>query len=208
MAAAGGRRIAVSTSADDSLDDTGTVEIAYYLNGTRTKSSATHSGVDRVEDTDCALYETTRVEVRPGRRRGMSVAVSLHAPPNEWLDGTTTSNWTCTQALLDYWATQDPPIPAQCTLDDVVSTTTENEFPAPRECLVLVTVAKNGKGHGSTGCLTASQLAVVTAEIEAAHENESIDVGTLPNCPLSTDPDMMNAIDTAADGRKRCVARN
>ena len=195
--AAGNRRVAVSTSADDSLDDIGTVEIAYYLNGTRTKSSATHSGVDRVEDTDCSLYETVRVEVRPGRRRGMSAAVSLHAPPNDWLDGTTTSNWTCTQVLLNYYAEQDPLIPAPCSLGDEVSTTTKNEFATPSRCVVIVTVARNGRGHGSTSCLPRSRA-------PDGWQN-------LPDCPLSTGPEVMDSIDGDNDddnNRKRCVARN
>ena len=207
----GGRRIRVTTSTNDNLDDTGSLAVEYFLVGTSTRTFAqTHPGATvQTSTTECTLLRTTRVEVSPARRHGMSVAVSRHAPSNEWLDGTTTSNWTCTQVLLDYYATQEPPIPAPCSLNDIVSRTTKNEFPAPRGCKVLVTVAEIGKGFGSTGCLTSSQMAVVVAEIEAAHEGaSSINVGSIPDCPLSTDPDKMNAIDTASDGRKRCMARN
>ena len=192
----GGRRIRVATSVSDNLDDTGDLRVEYFLVGTSTRTFAqTHAGATvQTSTTECTLLRTTRVEVRPPRRHGMSVAVSLFAPSNEWLDGTTTSNWTCTQVLLDYYAAQDPPIPAPCSLGDEVSTTTKNEFPTSTGCVVIVTVARNGRGHGSTACLPRSQA-------PDGWRN-------LPACPLSTDPDTMNSIDTAADGRQRCVARN
>ena len=196
---AGGRRIKVTTSTSDNLDDTGTVEVEYFLVGTSTHTFAqTNPGATvHTSTSECTLLRTAHVEVRAASRRGMTAAVSRHAPPQEWLDGTTTSNWTCDQTLLDWLAAQDPPIPAYCDLGDKVETTTENEFPTPRSCVVIVTVARNGRGHGSTSCLPRSQA--------PAGWN------SLPNCPDSTDPAVMNELpgDNADDNnRKRCVARN
>ena len=195
----GGRRIRVTTSTSDNLDDSGSLEIVYFLVGTSTNTfQQSQPGAPVYTSTsECTLQETTRVEIRPARRPGMTAAVSRHAPPQEWLDGTTTSNWTCTQELLDYLAAQDPPIPAYCTLGDVVETTTKNEFRTPSRCVVIVTVARNGRGHGSTSCLPRSQAPPGW--------------NSLPACPLSTDPDAMNALagDNADENnRKRCVARN
>ena len=196
---AGGRRIRVTTSTNDNLDDTGSLAVEYFLVGTSTRTFAqTNPGATvQTSTTECTILKTTRVEVSPARRHGMSVAVTLFAPSKEWLDGTTISNWTCTQALLDYYAAQDPPIPAPCSLGDEVSTTTKNEFATPSRCVVIVTVARNGKGHGSTSCLPRSQA-------PDGWQN-------LPDCPRSTDPKTMDSIpgDNSDDNnRKQCVARN
>ena len=156
---AGGRRIKVTTSTSDNLDDTGTVEVEYFLVGTSTRTFArtTTDANLSTSVSECTLLQTARVKVNPASRPGMTVAVSRHTPPQEWLDGTTTSNWTCTQELIDYYR-DELQSPAPCTLGDEVETTTKNTFPTPRRCTVVVTVAKNGKGFGSTSCLTSAQI--------------------------------------------------
>ena len=72
-----------------------------------------------------------------------------------------------------------------------------------------MTVAKNGRGFGSTNCLTKAQIASFEDEIRAKHSDEqAINVSDLPTCPESTHTDVMNALPDDASGRKRCVARN
>ena len=138
----------------------------------------------------------------------MTSAVALHAPPQEWIDGTTTSQWTCTQVLIDFYE-DELSATAPCMLDDEVTTITENTFATPSGCVVIVTVAKNGKGHGSTSCLTDDQVDGYETVIKAEHSDEQdIAVADLPDCPDSTDPAVMNALPADASGRKRCVARN
>ena len=199
---AGGRRIRVTTSISDNLDDTGSLGVEYFLVGTSTRTFAqTYPGATvQTSTTECSILKTTHVQVKHAARRGMSAAVSRYAPSNDWLDGTTTVTTTCEQ-----FQAADPDV--VCDAGTSTMTTTDHEFPAPRGCLILVTVAKIGKSFGSTGCLTADQMAVVVAEIEAApgHEGEDIDVGVLPICP---DPKDFADIDVSADGRQRCVARN
>ena len=185
---AGGRRIKVTTSTSDNLDDTGTVEVEYFLVGTSTNTFAqTNPGATvHTSTSECTLERTARVQVNATRRPGMTAAVSRHAPPQGWLDGTTTSNWTCTQELIDYYR-DELQSPAPCTLGDEVETTTKNTFPTPRRCTVVVTVAKNGKGFGSTSCLTSAQIDLYEAEIRAKHPDEqAINVSDLPTCPEST----------------------
>ena len=90
-----------------------------------------------------------------------------------------------------------------------MSTTVENDFPTPSGCTVVVTVAKNGKGFGSTNCLTSAQIDGYEAESRAKHSDEQgINVADLPTCPESTHSDVMNALPADASGRKRCVARH
>ena len=198
---AGGRRIRVTTDADDNLDDTGTVEVIYYLHGTRTKSSAHYSGTDVVTNVGCSLQEAVNVNVHHAPRPGMTAAVSRHAPAQEYLDTPSTTEWECTQAVIDAGV--------QCPIDTVISTTVQPTFPTPRGCTVVVTVAKNGKGFGSTNCLTSAQTDLYEAEIRAKHSDEqAISVSDLPTCPESTHTDVMNAIPDDASGRKRCVAKN
>ena len=197
-----GNQIQVTTTpSGQGNNDSGPLEIVYYLNGTRVRTSASSVGEpDIVENIGCTLQETTRVEVRLGTRPGMTAAVSQHAPPQEWLDGTTTTNWTCTQELIDYYRDELQSL-APCTLGDEVETTTKNTFPTPSGCVVVVTIAANGRGFGSTSCLPQAQL-------ESHGTMIGVDIDTLPSCPLSTDTDDMNAIPEDSSERKRCVARN
>ena len=200
--ASGNRRIKVSSSTSDNLDDTGTVEIGYWLHGTRTKVSAQDASEPDVTTTEaCTLREDVTVKIRHASRPGMTAAVSRHAPAQEYLDTPSTTEWTCTQDVIDAGV--------PCPINTVISTTVQPTFPTPRGCRVVVTVAKNGKGFGSTGCLTSAQIGGFEAEIAAEHPDDpAIDVSTLPACPDSTHTDAMNALPTDASGRKRCVARN
>ena len=196
------RQIRVSTSTSDNLDDTGPVDIAYYLHGTRTKVSAQSNDQPDVTTTEeCTLRETVRVDVRGASRPGMTAAVSRHAPAQEYLDTPSTTTWECTQEVIDAGV--------QCSLNSRVSKTVQPTFPTPRKCTVVVTVAKNGRGFGSTNCLTKAQIASFEDEIRAKHSDEqAINVSDLPTCPESTHTDVMNALPDDASGRKRCVARN
>ena len=199
---AGGRRIKVTTDTEDNLDDTGTVEVVYYHARNPNKiqrpllrhrcghKRRLHAAGDRQRE-------------RPPRPRVVRVA-----PPQEWIDGTTTSEWTCTQYLIDHYE-NELHATAPCTSDQQVPTTTDNDYPTPPGCTVVVTVAKNGKGFDSTVCLTSAQTEGFETEIAAKHPDETaIDVSTLPPCPDSTHTDAMYALPTDASGRKRCVARN
>ena len=184
-----GQRIRVTTNAQDDTNDAGTLTIPYMLHGTRTQTTYPESA-DPVttRGVECTLvYETpVTVKINPARRPGMTAAVALHAPSREYLSTPSTSTWTCTQAVIDAGV--------QCSLNDVISTTTQPTFPTPRRCVVIVTVASNGKGFGSTNCLPRSQA-------PAGWDN-------LPACPLSTHTDDMNALPVDSSDRKRCVARN
>ena len=87
------------------------------------------------------------------------------------------------------------------------------EFPTPRGCVVVVTVASDGKGHGSTNCLTSTEVAQYEEQIEAnilAQTGNAVDlnIASLPRCPDSTTPEALGALDPDSTGRKRCVARN
>ena len=188
---AGGRRIKVTTSTSDNLDDTGTVEVEYFLVGTSTNTFAqTNPGATvHTSTSECTLLRTAHVEVRTASRRGMTAAVAKYSPSQAWIDDTTTVNWTCDQTLLDWLAAQDPPIPAYCDLGDEVETTTENEWPTPRRCVIVVTVTD--RGHGSTGCVTNDQAASIG-------DVKGYDHSTLPTCPDPLPPDK----------GYRCVARN
>ena len=192
------RGVSVTTSTSDNLDDTGTIEVEYFMVGTSTRTFAqTNPGAPVSTSTsECTLLQTARVKVNTARRPGMTAAVSRHAPPQEWIDGTTTSNWTCTQELINYYI-NELSATAPCTLGDEVTTITENTFATPSGCVVVVTVARNGKGHGSTSCLPRSQAPTGW--------------NSLPDCPDSTDPAVMNALSGDNDddnNRKQCVARN
>ena len=198
LAHVGGTRIRVSTSTSDNLDDTGLIEVEYFMVGTSTRTFVqTNPGaLVSTSTSECTLLQTARVKVNAARRRGMTAAVSRHAPPQEWIDGTTTSNWTCTQELIDYYV-DELSATAPCTLGDEIETITENTFATPSGCVVVVTVARNGKGHGSTSCLPRSQAPTGW--------------NSLPNCPDSTDPAVMNLLPGDNDddnNRKQCVARN
>ena len=199
---AGGTRIRVTTSTSDNLDDTGTIEVEYFLVGTRTRTfHASHEVAISTWTQECTLLQTARVQVNAARRPGMTAAVSRHAPVQEYLDTPSTTEWECTQAVIDAGV--------QCLIDSVIRTTIQPTFPTPSGCTVVVTVAKNGKGFGSTNCLTSTQIGGYEAEIRAQHSDEqAIDVSDLPTCPESTHTDVMNELPADASGRKRCVARN
>ena len=199
---AGSRRLRVVTDASDNLDDTGSVDIPYYLHGTRTKVSAQSNDQPDVTTTEeCTLKEAVRVEVRLARRPGMTDAVARHAPALSYLNSPATVTWTCTQEIIDEGV--------QCELDTVVSRTRTPTFPTPRGCTIIVTVAKNGKGFGSTACLTSNQVAAYEDQIRSTHPDEGgIDVSSLPKCPDSTAPADMNALPTDSSDRQRCVAKN
>ena len=194
-----GRRVRVVTDATDALNDTGIVEVVYALRGTM---SVTWQGpwgtLPVTTQQECDMVGRLTVQVNPVGHSGLNARAAQYAPSRAWINGTTTVTTTCEQ-----FKAADPD--HVCDAGTSTTTTTDNEFPAPRGCKILVTVAKNGKGYGSTGCLTANQMAVVSAEIEAAHDGESIDVGSLPTCP---DPKDFATIQPSADGRKRCVAKN
>ncbi len=196
-----GSRVTVNTDATDSLDDSGRLEILYILKGTRTVTTAAKDGFPASERIDeCDLYQRAGVQIGQQRRSGMTEVVALHAPSAAWLGDTTTTTWTCTQAIIDEGV--------QCDLNAVVSTTRANEFPTPSGCVVIVTVAKNGRGHGSTACLPQAQAQSHGTMI-------GLNINDLPTCPKSTNTEVMNGIDptpSTEDGeeepRKRCVARN
>ena len=98
----------------------------------------------------------------------MTEVVALHAPSAAWLGDTTTTTWTCTQAIIDEGV--------QCDLNAVVSTTRANEFPTPSGCVVIVTVAKNGRGHGSYGVSPSGTSAVPRNHDRVEHQRS-------PNLP-------------------------
>ena len=203
LAHVGGTRIRVSTSTSDNLDDTGLIEVEYFMVGTSTRTFAqTNPGaLVSTSTSECTLLQTARVKVNAARRRGMTAAVSRHAPAQGYLDTPSTTEWECTQAVIDAGV--------QCLIDSVVRTTIQPRFPTPSGCTVVVTVAKDGKGFGSTTCLTSAQIDGYEAEIRAQHSDEqAINVSDLPKCPESTHPDVMNELPADASGRKRCVARN
>ena len=197
MTADGGRRVRVSTDANDNLDDTGSIEVTYTLNGSRTITWYGPPDIDVYIATtmtaDCSLENTVRVDVRPASRPGMTVAVAIHAPPQEYLNTPSTVTWTCTEEIIEAGV--------QCTAGSVFSTTTMPTFPTPRSCVVVVTVASNGRGHGSTGCFTSDEAASFGDMID-------VDINSLPDCPLSTAPADLNELPDDSSGRKRCVARN
>ena len=184
----GGRRIKVTTSTSDNLDDTGTIEVEYFLVGTSTNTfQGSQSTASTSVSSSCTLLETTRVKVNTARRPGMTAAVAKYAPSQAWIDDTTTTNWTCDQTLLDHLAAES--IPAYCDLGDKVETTTDNEWPTPRGCVIVVTVSD--RGHGSTGCVTNNQAASIGDTKGYTHSD-------LPVCPDPLPPDK----------GYRCVARN
>ena len=88
-----GRRIRVTTSNSDNLDDSGSLEIEYFLVGTSTNTfQQTNPGASiSTSVSECTLLRTTRVEVRPARRSGMTPAVALHAPSEEYLSTPSTT---------------------------------------------------------------------------------------------------------------------
>ena len=184
----GGRRIKVTTSTSDNLDDTGTIEVEYFLVGTSTNTfQGSQSTASTSVSSSCTLLETTRVKVNTARRPGMTAAVSKYSPSDAWINDTTTVNWTCDQTLLDHLAAES--IPAYCDLGDKVETTTDNEWPRPRGCVIVVTVSD--RGHGSTGCVTNNQAASIGDTKGYTHSD-------LPVCPDPLPPDK----------GYRCVARN
>ncbi len=195
VTADGGRQVRVSTDANDNLDDTGSIEVTYTLNGSRTVTwyGLTDVYIATTTTADCSLENTVRVDVRPASRLGMTVAVAIHAPPQEYLNTPSTVTWTCTEEIIEAGI--------QCTAGSVVSTTTTPTFPTPRGCVVVVTVASNGRGHGSTGCFTSDEAASFGDMID-------VDINSLPDCPLSTAPADLNELPDDSGGRKRCVARN
>ena len=198
-----GRRIRVTTSTSDNLDDTGSIEVEYFLVGTSTNTfrQSTVGAAISTSVSECTLLETVRVGVRQTSRPGMTAAVSRHAPAQEYLDTPSTTTWECTAEVIDAGV--------QCQSGTTISTTVQPTFPTPRGCTVVVTVAKNSRGFGSTSCLTSAQIDLYEAEIRAKHPDEqAIDVSDLPTCPESTHTDVMNALPADASGRKRCVARN
>ena len=189
-----GNQIQVTTTpSGQGSDDTGTLEIVYHLNGTRTKSAAHYSGVDVVTNPGCTLLETARVEIRPGTRPGMTAAVAMHAPAQEFLSTPQTVTWTCTEELM---AASTCP-----TVGDEITTTTQPTFPTPSGCRVIVTVSQNRPGHGSTGCLTNDEAASFGDVID-------VDIDDLPSCPLSTAPQDLGELEVDSSGRQRCVATN
>ena len=184
---AGGKRIRVTTSTSDNLDDTGTIEVEYFLVGTSTRTWQPRYEEPVEWTTECTLLGTVRVQVNAARRPGMTAAVSKYSPSDAWINDTTTVNWTCDQTLLDHLAAES--IPAYCDLGDKVETTTDNEWPTPRGCVIVVTVSD--RGHGSTGCVTNNQAASIGDTKGYTHSD-------LPVCPDPLPPDK----------GYRCVARN
>ena len=194
----GRNQIRVTTDADDGTDDSGTLDIDYFLRGTRTETFTTPYApstpqVNRAAP--CELYPlSVRLQINPARRAGMTAAVAMYAPSREYLSTPSTVTWTCTQEIIDEGV--------QCDLNTVISTTTTPSFPTPRRCRIVVTVAENGLvGHGSTACLTSGEAADFGEMI-------GVDIATLPTCPLSTRPDDLNGLPTDSSDRQRCVARN
>ena len=207
--ASGNRRVRVATSTSDNLDDTGTLVIGYLLHGTSTRTfKARHDAEAQTSEVECTLTETVRVQINAARRAGMTEAVARHAPAQSYLNTPSTVTWTCTQAVIDRYV-NELNSPAPCTLGTVISTTRSPRFPTPRRCTIIVTVAKNGKGFGSTNCLTSNEVAAYEDEIRSKHPDEGgIDVSSLPKCPDSTAPADMNALPTDSSDRQRCVAKN
>ena len=189
----GGRRIKVTTSTSDNLDDTGTIEVEYFLVGTSTNTfqGSQSTTASTSVSSSCTLLETTRVKVNTARRPGMTAAVSRHAPAQEYLDTPSTTTWECTQEVIDAGV--------QCVLGSTISTTVQPTFPTPRGCVVIVTV--NDRGFGSTSCLPRNQALSHGTMI-------GVNIDSLPTCPLSTHTDDMNALPTDSSDRQRCVARN
>ena len=193
---AGGRRIRVTTDANDNLDDTGTIEITYALRG---RQSVTWQGpfesAPVTTYADCELINTARVNVRPAGQPRMTAAVALRAPSAEYLRTPSTVTWTCTQELFDALNLGGQ----TCPLNDVISTTSTPAFPTPRGCRIVVTVSD--RGYGSTACLTSGEAADFGDMI-------GVDINTLPPCPMSTAPADLGALSPDSSGRQRCVARN
>ena len=205
-----GQQIRVTTDAQDNLEESGTLVIEYLLHGTRTETfSQAYAGsvpqVDRA--VPCTLLPpSVRVDIRRPSRPGMSAAVALHAPSAEYLRTPQTVNITCEQYINLL-----PELQAGCTPHTLVRVP---EFPTPRRCVVVVTVATDGRGHGSTDCLTRTEVAQFEEQIEAnilAKTGDAVDlnIASLPPCPTdSTTPEALGALDPDSTGRKRCVARN
>ena len=192
---AGGRRIRVTTDANNHLDDTGTIEVAYALRGRRSVTWQGPYGSTPVTTyDDCALINTVRVNVRPAGRPGMTAAAAIHAPSAEYLSTPSTHTWTCTAEVIEAGV--------NCTEGDVISTTDTPTFPTPRGCRIVVTVSQDDRGgHGSTACLTSGEAAAFGDMI-------GLDINTLPACPMSTAPADLDALSLDSSGRQRCVARN
>ncbi len=191
---AGGQRIKVTTTpSGQDTDDAGTVQIDYILHGMRTDTTIRWGDRGTSSQASCGLLETTQVEVRRGTRPGMTAAVAIHAPPVEYLNTPSTVTWECTTEVITAGI--------QCDTGTVITTTTQPTFPTPSGCAVVVTVATNGRGFGSTACLPQTELQSHGTMI-------GVDIDTLPPCPLSTHTDDMNAIPEDSSERKRCVAKN
>ena len=191
-----GNRIRVTTTpSGQGSDDTGTVEVEYFLVGTSTNTFAqTYSGATvHTSTSQCKLQRTAHVEVRPGTRPGMTAAVAMHAPAQEFLSTPQTVTWTCTAELM---AASTCP-----TVGDEITKTTQPTFPTPSGCRIIVTVSQNRPGHGSTGCLTNDEAASFGDVID-------VDIDSLPSCPLSTAPQDLGELEVDSSGRQRCVARN
>ena len=159
---AGGRRIKVTTDANDNLDDTGLLEIEYFLVGTSTNTFAqTQPGATvHTSTSECTLLRTAHVEVRTAKRRGMTSAVARLSPSQAWIDDTTTT-------YTEHEGQR-------------VKTVTGHEWPTPRGCVIVVTVSD--RGHGSTGCVSKNQAASIG-------DVKGYDHSDLPVCPDPLPPD-------------------
>ena len=138
--------------------------------------------------------------VTPGR----TLVVDLFSLSEKHLNTPATTTWTCTQAVNDRLVELNK---GQCDVGTSVTTTITPEFRTPRGCKIVVTVAANSKGFGSTNCLTSDEI--VTYEATMGALGKPVDVSALPPCPETTNTGELNEqVEEDESGRKRCVARN